>query len=230
MKSITHIFFDLDHTLWDFEKNSSEAITELFDDFNLHEKILSLPDFLADYQKINAVYWMKYDRGEIDKHTVRYGRFYDIFSQHKIENHKLFAEKFADKYLELAPTKKNTFPFALDVLTYLKKKYRLNIITNGFKEVQSVKMRITNLESYFDLVLCSEDAGVNKPHPKIFNMAMEIAGAIPNESLMIGDSFESDILGAQNVGMKTIHFNPKKETKKSELLEIHCLSELKNLL
>ena len=230
MKGVKHIFFDLDHTLWDFEKNSSEAITELFDVFDLHKKIDSLSNFLSDYQKINAVYWDQYNRGEIDKHAVRYGRFYDIFLKYEIENPKQYAIKFADEYLLIAPTKKNIFPFAHDVLTYLKSKYPLHLITNGFKEVQSTKMTTTNLSVYFDVIVCSEDVGVNKPNPKVFHTALEKAGAKASESLMIGDSFDADILGAQNVGMKAIHFNPKKEPKKSESTEIHCLSELKTLL
>lgn len=230
MKDVKHIFFDLDHTLWDFEKNSSEAITELFDVFNLHEKINSLPKFLSEYQRINALYWRQYDRGEIDKQTVRYGRFYDIFSTYQIDDHKELAVKFADEYLLLAPTKKNTFPYTHEILTYLKPKYKLHLITNGFKEVQSTKMRMTNLKPYFEIIICSEDVGVNKPNPKIFITALEKAHAIASESLMIGDNFEADILGAQNVGIKTIHFNPKKEPKKAESSEIHCLSELKTLL
>ena len=230
MKDVRHIFFDLDHTLWDFEKNSSEAITELFDQFDLHKKIKSLPDFLEEYQKVNAVYWHRYNKGEIDKQTVRYGRFFDIFSNYKIEDYKDLAVKFADEYLIIAPTKKNIFPFTHDVLTYLKLKYRLHIITNGFKEVQTIKMSTTNLNEYFDVIICSEDVGVNKPNPKIFYEALKKSGSSISESLMIGDTYEADILGAQNIGMKTIHFNPKKEPKKTESIEIHCLSELKRLL
>ena len=230
MKNIRHIFFDFDHTLWDFEKNSCEAITELFDVFNLHEKISSLPAFLENYQAVNLAYWDRYNRGEIDKRTVRYGRFYDIFSGYSIENHVDFAERFADKYLELAPTKTNIFPYTHDVLVYLRTKYKVHMITNGFKEVLEVKMTYTNLHGYFDIITCSEDVGVNKPNPGIFLAALENSGALAHESLMIGDSFEADIEGAHKCGIKPIHFNPKKQPFTHPHLQINCLSELKSFL
>jgi putative hydrolase of the HAD superfamily len=230
VKDTRHIFFDFDHTLWDFEKNSSEAITELVDHFELHDTITSLSDFLDQYQAINLTYWDRYNRGEIDKHAVRYGRFYDLFSAYGITDHIQFSEQFADKYLELAPTKKNIFPYTHEVLTYLRTKYKIHLITNGFKEVLAVKMAHTGLHDYFDVITCSEDVGVNKPHPKIFQCALENAGALASESLMIGDSFEADIEGAEKSGIKAIHFNPKKLPFNHPYQQINCLSELKSFL
>jgi putative hydrolase of the HAD superfamily len=230
MKRITDIFFDFDHTLWDFEKNSSEAITELFDHFDLQGTIASLAEFLDQYQAINLSYWDRYNRGEIDKRTVRYGRFYDLFSAYGMEDPIQFSEQFADKYLELAPTKKNIFPHTHEVLTYLRTKYKIHLITNGFKEVLAVKMAHTGLRDYFDVITCSEDIGVNKPHPKIFQSALEKAGALAGTSLMIGDSYEADIEGADKCGIIPIHFNPKKLPFNHSHKQINCLSELKSLL
>lgn len=233
MKNKKHIFFDLDHTLWDFEKNSTEAIFDLFDFFKLNDKIPDFNKFIEDYQQINKAYWHQYNLGEIDKKKVRYHRFIDIFKLYQLENHLDFAHTFADAYIDLAPTKKNVFDDAHDVLDYLKTKFKLHIITNGFKEIQATKLSTTNLDKYFDLILCSEEIGVNKPHPNVFNAALYKTGAVQNESVMIGDSFQADILGAHGVGIDAIFFNPKKEKidlkipeKSPELLEIHTLSEL----
>lgn len=236
MKNKKHIFFDLDHTLWDFEKNSTEAIFELFDYFNLETQISNIHQFIEDYQIINQAYWYKYNLGEIDKMKVRYHRFIDLFKKYQLENYHHFAHVFADAYVDLAPTKKNIFDGAHEVLTMLKPQYKLHIITNGFKEIQSTKMSTTQLDQYFDLILCSEEVGVNKPHPNVFNTALKKTGAHPNESVMIGDSFQADILGALGVGIAAIFFNPKKVKNEflipensPELLEIHSLSELKKI-
>lgn len=230
MKFVKHIFFDLDHTLWDFEKNSSEAIVELFYQYELNKKIDSFADFIEDYQQINFKYWDRYNKGEIDKHTVRYGRFHELFLKYKIENHIAFAEEFADQYVNIAPYKTHLFPDTHEVLQYLQNKYKLHLITNGFKEVLDKKIKHTNLEPYFDLILSAEDVGVNKPHPLVFETALKRTNALASESLMIGDSYEADILGAKNAGMHTLHFNPKQEPKKSESAEIHRLRELIGIL
>lgn len=230
MKNVRHVFFDLDHTLWDFERNSTEAIYELFQEHSLHDKINSFDDFIADYQRINVEHWDKYNRGEIDKHTVRYGRFYELFTKYQVEKPIEFGEFFADQYIEIAPHKTYLFPHTHEVLSYLKQKYELHLISNGFKEVLDIKITNTNLKPYFNLILSAEDVGVNKPHPKVFQTALKQTGATAEESLMIGDSYEADILGAQQVGMYTLHFNPKKETPKPKTKEIHTLLDLMKIL
>lgn len=230
MKNIRHIFFDLDHTLWDFEKNSTEAIHELFHKHELHKTVFSFEDFISDYQRINHEYWNLYNHGKIDKHTVRYGRFHSLFEKYKIENYIQKGELFADEYIEIAPHKTHLFEGTHEVLSYLQNKYKLHLISNGFKEVLQTKITKTDLEKYFDLILSAEDVGVNKPHPLVFQTALQKTGATSKESLMIGDSYEADILGAKNAGLFTIHFNPKRETKKGESTEIHHLTELINIL
>jgi YjjG family noncanonical pyrimidine nucleotidase len=229
MKFVKHIFFDLDHTLWDFEKNSTEAILELFVRHELNREINSFDNFIDDYQRINVEHWDKYNRGEIDKHTVRYGRFHELFEKYGVADLS-FAQKFADDYILIAPHKTHLFPGTHEVLQYLKPRYKLHLITNGFKEVLELKMGPTKLKPYFDLILSAEDVGVNKPNPLVFKTALQKTNAKPDESLMIGDSYEADILGAKNVGMHTLHFNPKRAPKKPESAEIHELSELLHLL
>ncbi|MBI3133855.1 MAG: noncanonical pyrimidine nucleotidase, YjjG family [Bacteroidetes bacterium] len=230
MKNVKHIFFDLDHTLWDFEKNSTEAILELFHQHELHNHIESFDLFIADYQRINIEHWDKYNRGEIDKRTVRYGRFYELFAKYQLPDHIAFAEQFADQYILISPHKPHLFPGTHEVLQYLKPKYKLHLITNGFKEVLEIKISGTNLKPYFDLILSAEEVGVNKPNPLVFKTALEKTSALPHESLMVGDSYEADILGAKKAGMATLHFNPKREPKKPDTNEIFTLGELLHLL
>lgn len=230
MKNVEHIFFDLDHTLWDFERNSTEAIFELFEQHQLQLQVASFEKFIADYQQINFLYWDRYNRQEIDKETVRYGRFVELFKKYQIQNHTSFAYDFADQYIEIAPLKTHLFPDTHEVLQYLQTKYQLHLISNGFKEVMQLKLERTELTGYFNLVLSAEDVGVNKPHPLVFQTALEKTKARAETSLMIGDSYEADILGAKKVGMHTIHFNPNMLKENSESVEIHRLRQLFDLL
>lgn len=229
MKTVQHIFFDLDHTIWDFEKNSSETLGELFEEFELHLSIDNKEKFLATYQTVNAIYWKKYREGKIDKQTVRFGRFVDTLKRFKLDNAEDLGKRIGDKYVERSPHKTHLFPHAHETLAYLKGKYPLHIITNGFKEVQSVKLGGSKLEQYFDVIICSEDVGVNKPHRRVFETALSKAGVDPANAVMIGDNFEADILGAEKAGMKTIFFDPKNESSNSHSNVIHSLLQLKEI-
>jgi putative hydrolase of the HAD superfamily len=226
MKTVEHIFFDLDHTIWDFETNSNETLGELYEEFGLDVLIDNKERFLATYQTVNAIYWKKYREGKIDKHTVRFGRFEDTLKRFKIADAALLGQAIGDKYVERGPHKTNLFPFAHEALVYLKSKYPLHLITNGFKEVQHVKLAGSNLEQYFDIILCSEDVGVNKPHRRVFETALDKANVSPTNAVMIGDNLEADILGAKKVGMKTILFDPKKEHSTTQTPVIHSLKDL----
>ncbi len=228
MKEVKHIFFDLDHTIWDFEKNSSESLAELFFEFELNQKIESVDEFISAYQRINGEYWKQYGAGLIDKETIRFGRFDDTFKEFNFEDLELVKE-LGNKYVEVTPHKTHIFPYTHEVLTYLSKKYPLHIISNGFSEIIDIKMSKSNIQSYFKLILSSEEVGVHKPNPLVFQTALKRTGAVPNESVMIGDNFEADVMGAHNCGWKSIFFNPKKTKIDSEITEIHCLSELKNI-
>lgn len=230
MKGIKHIFFDLDHTLWDFESNSKAALHEIFEAEQLvHKGIPSFETFIEAYQNINKRYWDLYREGKMTKERLRVGRFLDTLLHFEL-NDKPLALKMGDDYVNISPRKTNLFPHTLEVLEYLKNNnYCLHIITNGFSEVQYTKLENSKLKPFFDEIITSEQVGVKKPDPKIFHYSLETARSIANESLMIGDEPEIDIKGALDVGMKGFVFNPKKE-KQHNYEEITCLSELKVVL
>lgn len=230
MKDIQHIFFDLDHTLWDFEKNSSEAIREIYFEMGLNHEIEEIETFIQTYQKINAKYWDLYNHGKVTKSQVRTGRFEDTLNKFNVSNVIEKAAAFGEIYIQRSPHKTNLFPDVHDTLDYLKNKYQLHIITNGFTEVQFIKLDNCNLTDYFDLILCTEEVGVNKPNPLVFNTALSRTNAMANESLMIGDNPETDILGAQNCEMHTVLFNPHQQLHGVDSVEIQALKELRNLL
>lgn len=230
MKDVEHIFFDLDHTLWDFEKNSSETLSEIFHEFELQQFVNNKERFLATYQTVNGQYWKKYRDGVIDKQTVRFGRFADTLNRFNVPDAEILGQKIGDEYVKRGPHKTHLFEDTHETLTYLKSRYELHIITNGFKEVQSIKMAGSDLNQYFQVILCSEDVGVNKPNKKVFHKALDLATGTASNSLMIGDNLEADILGAQKVGIRTILFDPKKEHQTSVTPIIHYLKDLQNLL
>lgn len=230
MKDTKHIFFDLDHTLWDFEKNSSEALTEIFYEMSLHKEIGEVSQFIKTYQRINAAYWNLYNHGRVTKEKLRYIRFEDTLREFKLDKVESRAVELGETYIARSPHKTNLFPDTHEVLTYLKEKYQLHIITNGFTEVQYTKLNNCNLTKYFDLILCTEEVGVNKPNPLVFETALSKTAASPSESLMIGDNPETDILGAQNCGINTILFNPHNRKKEVDSTEIQELKELIRIL
>lgn len=230
MENIKHIFFDLDHTLWDFDRNSSEALTELYHQLSLENEIEDLAQFIEIYRAVNAKYWHLYNHGKVTKAQVRTERFIETLQHFKVSHVEEKAKILGDLYVELSPQKKHVFPGTHETLSYLSNKYQLHIITNGFVEVQHNKLKNSQLTDYFSMILCTEELGVNKPNSIVFNTALERTNAMSHESLMIGDNLETDILGAQNCGFKTIHFNPEKIVHDVNTLEIQALNELCDLL
>lgn len=230
-KQYRHLFFDLDHTLWDFDSNARETLLELYDTYKLKE--IGLPDaqhFIAHYTENNHRLWAQYHRGEISKETLRQTRFRKTFVELGLSP-ELVPEQFEDDYVNICPTKKNLFPGTLETLNYLKERYALHIITNGFYESSMLKMNTTGLTAYFQTINCSEIIGSNKPDPKIFEHALTAAGARKEESLMIGDSLEADIAGARAFGLDCIYFNPLNRTHDYPALrEIREITELIDLL
>lgn len=231
INSYKHIFFDLDHTLWDYEKNSNEALGELFIKYQLNK--LGISDnqhFNSCFEKVNHSLWSEFNKNKISRDTIREQRFLRILNQFDIDDQDL-SNKLSDEYLMLCPTKPHLMPYTLEVLDYLKENYQLHILTNGFNDVQKIKLENSKLQAYFSTVVTSDSAGYKKPMSSIFKFAIDAANAKKHESIMIGDNLQTDILGARNFGMDTVYFNPKKEKHKSSVThEIDCLSSLKSIL
>lgn len=224
---IRHIFFDLDHTIWDFDRNAQETLMELYELYQLEKVGLrSCEEFIATYTENNHQLWAEYHVGRISKEQLRSQRFNKTFRQLGVRPDQVPAQ-FEEDYVRISPTKTNLFRGSEEVLGYLHKKYTLHIISNGFKETTLTKMNVSGLNPYFRNVIISEDVGVNKPHKAIFEYALNKAQAQKQESIMIGDSLEADIRGAQDFGMKAIYFNPLNKEKPGDVeWQIHNLEEL----
>lgn len=231
MDHLKHIFFDLDHTLWDFDKNCFETLTELYELHQMHSfNSFSCHDFFEAYTEINESLWKDYNAGTITKEIIRDKRFILTFNKLGLSE-KFVPEKINEQFLAICPAKGNVFPFALEVLDYLKNKYQLHIITNGFKETQHIKLETSGLSKYFPIVINSEICGFKKPDVKIFDYAFKVTSATNSDSIMIGDDWDADITGAMNAGMSYIWFNPKQKTNSFvPENEIACLSELYKVL
>ncbi|MCH2223902.1 MAG: YjjG family noncanonical pyrimidine nucleotidase [Crocinitomicaceae bacterium] len=209
--AIKTLFFDLDHTLWDFEANSEKALAQLFEEFNLIKHVRSFRTFHTEYKKVNAEAWHQYSKGIITKDILRTKRFKDTFQKFGFKNDEL-VQKMAKGYLKISPYQTQLFPNAKETLEKLKSDgYALHIITNGFKEVQFIKLEQSGILDYFDVVLCSEEVGKNKPARIVFDRALSLANAKAEESVMIGDSYQADIVGAENAGIQAIFFDPSFE-------------------
>lgn len=224
-----HIFFDLDHTIWDFDRNAQETLLELYEVHQLKALGLhSAEDFISLYTENNHRLWAQYHLGQITRDVLRAERFRSTFLTLGVHPDHVPLQ-FEEDYVRLSPTKTNLFDGAEKVLTYLKEKYHLHIISNGFKETTLTKMHLSGLNPYFKNVIISEDVGVNKPDKAIFEYALAKAEAQIHESIMIGDSLEADIRGAQNIGMKAIFFNPLNAAKPDDVdWQIAHLEELLN--
>ncbi|THD69909.1 noncanonical pyrimidine nucleotidase, YjjG family [Robertkochia marina] len=224
---IEHIFFDLDHTLWDFEKNSALAFKKIFEE---RELALDLDDFLHVYVPLNLKFWRMFRENRLTKTELRYIRLRSAFDELKYPCNDLLIKEIANDYLTYLPTFNHLFKETGTILSYLDQTYKLHIITNGFANVQEGKLVNSGIDHYFKVVVNSEMAGVKKPNPYIFKLAMKRAGARPERSLMIGDSFEADVLGALNAGMHALYFNPEGETVPGHIQSIGNLLEIKKLL
>ncbi|ARV09202.1 noncanonical pyrimidine nucleotidase, YjjG family [Winogradskyella sp. PC-19] len=225
-KKIQHIFFDLDHTLWDFDKNSGLTFGKIF---KIHDVDVALEDFLNVYEPINFKYWKLYREEQVTKQELRYGRLKEAFNEINMSVSDQLIDNLSEDYITYLSTFNHVFDGAHDVLDYLNGKYELHIITNGFEEAQEKKMKASNLKEYFNTVTNSEMVGVKKPNPKIFNFAMDLANAKPEQSVMIGDSLEADIRGAIGVGMEALYFDYKNSDYNENYHRITQLSTLKDL-
>lgn len=201
------VFFDLDHTLWDFERNAEASLKHLHEIHNLDQHMVNADDFVTEYSRINHAMWKQYDNGEIDKEFLRTQRFIRTFKHFGIPEENIPANLW-DQYLELLPLRTHVMEGCFEILDYLKPKYPLTIITNGFKEVQHLKMQNSRLSPYFNHVVISEFVGYQKPAREIFDHALELNQCHAREVIMIGDNPEADIQGAKNAGIKSVFYNP----------------------
>lgn len=225
--NIQHIFFDLDHTLWDFDKNSALTFEIIFKEQKID---LNINDFLAAYTPINENYWKLYRDNKISKEDLRTGRLKDCFNSLKYEVSPFVIETLSVQYIKFLPGFNNLLENTHEMLDYLYPKYNLHIITNGFEEVQHNKLQNSKISPFFRTVTTSEEAGVKKPHSGIFKLALEKSGGNPRNSLMIGDSYEADILGAQKMGMQSVYFDYYQREDNLSGLRIKKLNELKHYL
>ncbi|HAS36551.1 MAG TPA: noncanonical pyrimidine nucleotidase, YjjG family [Flavobacteriales bacterium] len=229
LKSYEHIFFDLDHTIWDFEFNSREAVREAIVALKLNIK--NVDRFVMVYERINEHYWEEYRKGRIEKEKLRVIRFERSLRQFGYKDPQT-ALDFCEYYLAHSPYKTKLMDGAEELLDYLKaKSYRLHLITNGFREIQTIKVKEAKLDRWFEELIVSEDVGVKKPHPDIFHHALSITGTKESSSIMIGDNLETDIKGAHGVGIDQVFLNVNgKDSYFKATHEINNLLQIKEIL
>jgi YjjG family noncanonical pyrimidine nucleotidase len=230
--SYTNIFFDLDHTLWDFERNSSESLSEVFREAQLEQYgIPSEIDFVQSFLKINTKLWDQFDRGLIPHTFIRENRFKLVFQElgASLPAHQ---NEIGEIYLQTLPTKKHLLEGAISILDYLSNKgYRLHIITNGFNDVQNKKIQSSGIAHYFSNVVTFETANAKKPDPLIYEYAIGMTNTHRSECLMIGDNWIADIWGAKQVGLDTIYYNPSRlKFDDKPTFDIQHLLDLKHIL
>jgi len=225
--TITDIFFDLDHTLWDFERNSAATFQHLLEK---HELQLLLQDFLAVYVPINRAYWKAYRQAEVTKEQLRYGRLKDAFDELGYAVNDTTIHALAEGYITHLTSFSHVFDHTHSTLEYLRPKYKLHILTNGFKEIQHKKLSGAQIDQFFSCVINAEEVGVKKPDPEIFDAALKRAKVRPEQALMIGDDLEADVHGALNAGWSALHFNNENLESDPNCVSFSCLSELQRIL
>lgn len=226
-----HILFDLDHTLWDFEKNSTEALLEVYEHylFKKYNKFTAV-EFVLKFKEINAALWDQYNLNKIEKEYLRNERFKLTLVDLGIKESEIPPD-IGEMYILRCPVKPHVIPHTFEVLDYLKPKYNLHIITNGFEDIQDIKLSYSNLKGYFDFIFTSERAGHKKPSREMFEKAIELLDAKTEECIMIGDNPVTDIQGAINASLDVIYFNPENVPHDLPVTyEIKSLLELTRIL
>lgn len=227
MTEITDIFFDLDHTLWDFDKNSGLTFKKIFKEQDIE---IDIDKFLEVYEPINLEYWRLYRDEKIGKVELRYKRLKTTFDKLNFKISDELINQISEDYITYLPMFNHLLDGAKDLLDYLKDKYNLHIITNGFEEVQKIKLEKSQINDYFNVVVTSESVGVKKPNPKVFEFALKEANVSANKSIMIGDSLEADVLGALGVGISPIHLFKDIRSVDERVISVQALSEIKQYL
>jgi len=223
---ITDLFFDLDHTIYDFDKNSALTFQAIFTEMELS----CVDDFMTHFKPINDSYWERFSKEEISRDFLRYGRLKDTFDAIDLKINDDHIYYIADEFVGKLPDYNHVFDGAYETLDVLKNNYRLHIITNGPDSVQEKKLKNANLTAYFQTITNSEIAGVKKPHPGIFKHALTTANTKAENSLMIGDNINADVHGALNVGMQAVWFNEFKLENTIGVAEVQQLNQLLEIL
>jgi putative hydrolase of the HAD superfamily len=226
-----HLFFDLDHTLWDFEANSRQTLAELYRAMDLPGKgVDDFEKFHQIYMTINEKLWERYRNGYIRVEELRWKRMWLTLIEFKIGDENL-ARTMGTMFLDMLPTRNILFPYTIEILEYLHgKKYQLHLITNGFQKTQLAKLLNAGLEKYFRKIITSEGSNSLKPHPEIFEYAFRETRAEKERSIMIGDSLEVDIQGAMNAGIDQVFVNHLHiETELRPTYTVYSLKELEDI-
>jgi putative hydrolase of the HAD superfamily len=224
------LLFDLDHTLWDYETNSREALSELYVSFQLEKRGVEEEKFLHTFYIINNELWDLYDRGLLHRDVIRNERFHKILFALGVDDLKMSLQ-LSHEYVEQSPKKKNLMDGCKETLEYLNSKYPMVIVTNGFDEIQSTKLLAGGIDQYFKSVVTSARAGYKKPSKEIFEFALQESNVSAYEAIMIGDNLLTDIAGAKNANIDTVLFNPNKMEHQTLVnYEIETLRELMNFL
>lgn len=231
MAKYRNLFIDLDDTVYDFSAASRESFFETYELLHYERFFDSFEHYMSIYEPHNLELWRIYGEGKITKEELNKRRY-----SHPLEvvgvNDQQLADTFCREALSRIPTKGHLVPGAVELLEYLRPRYNMYILSNGFKELQSRKMQTAGIDKYFDALILSEDIGVNKPDSRLYEYAMQKTASKPEESLMIGDMFDTDIVGAANFGIDSIYFNPKGKTGHpfTPTYEVTRLLEIKEIL
>lgn len=228
-KNYKHIFFDLDRTLWDFDRNMTLTLEELYSRHNLAPYFLNFETFHKTFIKHNERLWSEYMNGRLPKDILRTKRFELTLKDFNLKNWDL-AQVIGEEYIAESPLKTALLPYAREILEKLQPKYKLYIITNGFNEVQFNKLKLCGLEQFFTRVITSEISGYHKPHPQAFAYPLSSANALKEESIMVGDDLAIDILGARSFGIDQVFLNTKQEQHSEHIThEVTTLLELEKI-
>lgn len=230
MKNIKHVFFDLDHTLWDHETNARTVLRDLYKEFNLQNRTnVDVEGFLSTYKSVNDKLWNDYNHGRIERDYLRDQRF-ALVLQACGATEVSDSIPLSDYFLFHCPRQGKLMDGTDMILNYLIQKYKMSVITNGFEDVQKVKLETSGLGKFFVGLFTSESIGRKKPDPAIFNHAMEQVGVQPHEAVMIGDNPKADIEGALGAGITPIFYDPLGAVKSVCQWQISHLSELMKIL
>jgi len=226
-KDKKHIIFDLDDTLWDFQRNSHDTLVDLFNAYRINDQGIAINDFISTFRKVNNALWDQFDEGLISRDVIREERFPKIFEELEIKLNGV-AMQMQASFMSTCSAKPNLVNGVIEVLKKFKSTYKFHILSNGFDEIQYVKIKAGGLEPYFDKVITSGRAGFRKPEPEIFDFALNEIGAHKDECIMIGDNPLSDIEGAFRFGMEQVYYNVHK--KKCAITPTHTINNMNELL